>query len=58
MCVTEVWSNHAGSCVIAQFRLCDDGRMCATVKNLEVANKGTWNDLKLSVTVLYRKSIA
>lgn len=58
MCVTNVWSNHAASCVITQFGLRDDERAFATVKNLEVVNKGTWNDLKLSVTVLYRKSIA
>lgn len=58
MCVTNVWSNHAASCCITQFGLRDDERAFATVKNLEVVNKGTWNDLKLSVTVLYRKSIA
>lgn len=58
MCVTNVWSNHAASCCITQFGLRDDEHAFATVKNLEVVNKGTWNDLKLSVTVLYRKSIA
>lgn len=58
MCVTNVWSNHAGSCCITQFGLRDDEHAFATVKNLEVVNKGSWNDLKLSVTVLYRKSIA
>lgn len=58
MCVTNVWSNHAASCCITQVGLRDDEHAVATVKNLEVVNKGTWNDLKLSVTVLYRKSIA
>ena len=58
MCITEVWSNHAASCVITQFRLIDDRRACATISNLEIINRGTWNDLKLSITVLYRKSIA
>ena len=58
ICVTNVWSNHAASCCITQFGLRDDEHAFATVKNLEVVNKGTWNDLKLSVTVLYRKSIA
>lgn len=58
ICVTNVWSNHAASCCITQFGLRDDEHAFATVKNLEVVNKGTWNDLKLSITVLYRKSIA
>ena len=58
MCVIEVWSNHAASCVITQFRLLDNGRAYATVKNLEIMHRGTWTDLKLSITVLYRKSIA
>lgn len=53
-----VRSNHAASCVITQFGLRDNETAFATVKNLEVVNKGTWNGLKLSVTVLYRKSIA
>lgn len=58
MCVTKVLSNHAASCCITQFGLRDDETAFATVKNLEVVHNGTWTDLKLSVTVLYRKSIA
>lgn len=58
MCVTNVWSNHAASCVITQFGLRDDEHVFATIKNLEIIHQGTWKDLVLSVTVLYRKSIA
>lgn len=58
MCVIAVWSNHAGSCAVTQFGLRDNSSVYGTVKNLEIANKGTWKDLKLSITVLYRKSIA
>jgi hypothetical protein len=58
ICVTSVWSNHAASCCITQFRLFDDERVFATIKNLEIIHQGTWRDLVLSVTVLYRKSIA
>lgn len=58
ICVTNVWSNHAASCAITQFGLRDDGHAFATVKNLEVVHNGAWNDLKLSITVLYMKGIA
>lgn len=58
VCVTGVWSNHAGSCCITQFGLRDNEKAFATVKNLELVHQGTWTDLKLSITVLYRKSIA
>lgn len=58
VCVTGVWSNHAGSCCITQFGLRDNEKAFATVKNLELIHHGTWTDLKLSITVLYRKSIA
>lgn len=58
VCVTGVWSNHAGSCCITQFALRDNKNAVATVKNLELIHHGTWNDLRLSITVLYRKSIA
>jgi len=58
MCVTNVWSNHAASCCITQFGLRDDEHVFATIKNLEIIHQGTWKDLVLSVTVLYRKSIA
>lgn len=57
MCVTEIWSNHAGSCAITQFGLRDNGDVFATIKNLEVINKGAWGDLRLRVTVLYRKTV-
>lgn len=58
MCVTGVWSNHAASCVVTQFGLRDNRRVYATVKNLEIVNHGTWYNLTLSVTVLYRKDIS
>lgn len=58
VCITEVKSNHAGSCVVTQFGLRSDGTAFAIVQNNEVNNKGTWNDLKVTITVLYRKSIA
>jgi hypothetical protein len=58
VCVTGVWSNHAGSCCITQFALRDNKNAVATVKNLEIIHHGTWTDLKLSITVLYRKSSA
>ena len=54
MCIMRVYSNHAASCCITQFGL-RDSRAFATVKNLEVAHQGTWTDLTLSVTVLYRR---
>ena len=57
VCIIGIWSNHAGSCCITQFALRDNNAV-ATIKNLEVSGRGTWNDLKLSITVLYRKSIA
>nr|DAG17646.1 MAG TPA: hypothetical protein [Caudoviricetes sp.] len=55
VCITEVWSNHAGSCCITQFGLRDNEQAFATVKNLELIHHGTWNDLKLRIKVLYRK---
>jgi hypothetical protein len=58
VCVTGVWSNHAGSCCITQFALRDNEKAVASVKNLELTNHGTWTDLKLSITVLYKKDIA
>lgn len=58
VCITEVKSNHAGSCVVTQFGIRSDGTAFASIQNNEVNNKGTWSDLKITITVLYRKSIA
>lgn len=57
VCITEVKSNHAGSCVVTQFGLRSDGTAFATIQNNEVNNKGTWGDLKITITVLYRKTV-
>ena len=58
VCITEVKSNHTGSCAVTQFGLRSDGTAFAGVQNNEVNNKRPWNDLKVTITVLYRKSIA
>ena len=58
LCLTDVHSNHAGSCSITQFGFREGGSAYASVQNNEVTNRGTWRDLKISFTVLYRKSIA
>ena len=58
VCITEVRSNHTGSCIVTQFGLRSDGTAFAGIQNNEVANRGTWRDLKVTITVLYRKSIA
>ena len=57
VCITEVKSNHVGSCVVTQFGLRSDGTAFAGVQNNEVNNKGTWSDLKVTITVLYRKAV-
>lgn len=57
VCIIGVWSNHAATCCVTQFVLRDNDTAAATVKNLELNNHATWNDLKLSITVLYRKSV-
>ena len=57
VCITEVKSNHVGSCIVTQFGLRSDGTAFAGVQNNEVNNKGTWNDLKVTITVLYRKTV-
>ena len=57
VCITEVKSNHTGSCVVTQFGLRSDGTAFAGVQNNEVNNKGTWSDLKITITVLYRKNV-
>lgn len=57
VCITEVKSNHVGSCVITQFGLRSDGTAFAGVQNNEATNKGTWSDLKITITVLYRKTV-
>lgn len=58
VCITEVKSNHTGSCIVTQFGLRNDGTAFAGIQNNEVNNKGTWSDLKITLTVLYMKSIA
>ena len=55
--ITEVKSNHTGSCVVTQFGLRNDGTAFAGIQNNEVNNKKTWNDLKITITVLYRKTV-
>lgn len=57
VCLTTVKSNHAGSCIITQFGLRDNGTAYASIQNNEVNNKGTWGDLKIIFTVLYRKTV-
>lgn len=57
VCITEVKSNHTGSCVVTQFGLRSDGTAFAGIQNNEVNNKGTWSDLKVTITVLYRKTV-
>lgn len=57
VCITEVKSNHTGSCIVTQFGLRSDETAFAGVQNNEVNNKGTWNDLKVTITVLYRKTV-
>lgn len=57
VCITEVKSNHTGSCIVTQFGLRSDETAFAGVQNNEVTNKGTWNDLKVTITVLYRKTV-
>ena len=56
VCLTTVKSNHVGSCIITQFGLRDNGTAYASIQNNEVNNKGTWNDMKITITVLYRKT--
>ena len=58
VCITEVKSNHTGSCIVTQFGLRNDGTAFAGIQNNEVNNKETWSDLKITLTVLYMKSIA
>lgn len=58
VCIVEVRSNHAGSCVVTQFGLRSNGTAFASVQNNEVNNKGTWRDLTIIITVLYKKSLA
>lgn len=55
LCIVEAKSNHAGSCCLTQFGL-KGCRAYATVYNV-LNNKGTWNDLTLTVSVLYERSI-
>ena len=57
VCITEVRSNHTGSCVVTQFGLRSNGTAFAGVQNNEVNNHGTWGDLKITITVLYRKTV-
>lgn len=57
VCLTTVKSNHAGSCIITQFGLHDNGTAYASIQNNEVTNKGTWSDLKITFVILYKKNI-
>ena len=57
VCLTAVKSNHAGSCIITQFGLRDNGTAYASIQNNETTNRGTWGDLKITITVLYRKTV-
>lgn len=57
VCLTTVKSNHAGSCIITQFGLRDDGTAYASIQNNEVTNKGTWSDLEITFVILYKKNI-
>lgn len=57
VCLTDVHSNHAGSCNITQFGFREGGLAYASIQNNEVTNKGTWRDLKIMFTVLYRKTV-
>ena len=52
VCLTTVKSNHTGSCIITQFGLRDNGTAYASIQN-----NGTWGDLKITFTVLYRKTV-
>ena len=58
VCITEVRSNHTGSCIVTQFGLRSNGTAFAGVQNNEVTNRGTWRDLKITLTVLYKKDVA
>lgn len=42
---------------MTKFGLRSDETAFAGVQNNEVNNKGTWNDLKVTITVLYRKNV-
>lgn len=55
LCIVGAKSNHAGSCCLTQWYL-DGNRAVATVYNV-LNNKGTWNDLVVTVSVLYEKVI-
>lgn len=57
VCLTTVKSNHAGSCIITQFGLRDDGTAYASIQNNEVTNKGTWSNLEITFVILYKKNI-
>ena len=50
--IVGVTSNHAGSCVLSQYGL-EGARAFCSVINHEVANKGTWPNVTLTMTVLY-----
>ena len=55
LCIVGAKSNHAGSCCLTQFCL-EGSRAYATAYNM-TNNKGTWNDLTVTVTVLYEKVV-
>lgn len=55
LCIVEAKSNHAGSCCLTQFGL-KGSRAYATAYNM-LNNKKEWNDLAVTVSVLYERSI-
>lgn len=55
LCIVEAKSNHAGSCCLTQFGL-KESRAYATAYNM-LNNKKTWDDLSVTVSVLYERSI-
>lgn len=55
LCIVEAKSNHAGSCCLTQFGL-KGSQAYATAYNM-LDNKKTWNDLTVTVSVLYEKVI-
>lgn len=55
LCIVGAKSNHAGSCCLTQWYL-DGNRAVATAYNM-TNNKGAWNDLMVTVFVLYEKEI-
>ena len=55
LCIVEAKSNHTGSCCLTQFGL-NGNRAYATAYNM-LNNKKAWDDLAVTVSVLYERSI-